>query len=150
MSDEKISRRGLFGLLRKDAAPKPPGFSLGTFYGHRNASSSDALPSFELRSGLPTTETSEVGTTHTPAAPPPWAVPAAHRIDGVVRVREYACLAHQGTSCSVCKERCPEERALVVRDGKPTVDPAHCTGCGACVGACPAPVNGFDIVPVRR
>jgi ferredoxin len=150
MSDDRLSRRGLFGLLKKDDSPKPPAFSLEGFYGKRGAMSSAAIPTFELRPNLPETEATDIGNTTLPAAPPPWAPSSAPSIDGVVRVRPYACLAYLGTPCSVCKERCPEPGAIVLFAGRPLVNPDLCTGCGACVGACPAPVNGFDIVPGKR
>ena len=145
MTAERVSRRGLLGLLRKTDAQ--PAFSLSGFYGAREVAPTDDLPVFSLRCGLPDVETSSVGQTRAPAAPLPWAVQSATPIDGVVRVRTYACLAHRGSPCSVCSERCREEGAIVVDAGKPTVNPERCTGCGACVAACPAPVNGFDVVP---
>lgn len=56
-----------------------------------------------------------------------------------------------GKPCIVCEEWCPTaikavyiiEEAVTLRDGskqrfkRPYVDPAHCTGCGACEYACP-------------
>lgn len=145
MSADRVSRRGLLGLREARApAPTPPAFSLGGFYAGR-APSGDAIPTFSLREGLPVVQSSAVGVERG-AARPPWAAEAAP-LDGVVRVRAYACLAHQGTACSVCSERCPEDGAITVTAGRPTVVAERCTGCGACVGACPAPVNGFDIVP---
>lgn len=156
MSETRVSRRALFGLAPKtheranSPGEKPAGFSLQAFYGRRGASSSDVLPAFALRAELPDVPTSDVGVTRTDGPTPPWASPPAAKIDGVVRVRGYACLAFRGTPCTVCKERCPEEAAIVFHHGRPEVNPALCTGCGACVGACPAPVNGFDIVPRAR
>lgn len=146
MSGERVSRRGLLGLLgRRAPVPEAAPFSLGDFYGARSAGA-DTLPTFSLREGLPVLQTSDVGVLRD-VARPPWAARGAAPIDGVVRVREYACLAHQGSACSVCRERCPEEGAILVTAGRPTVVAERCTGCGACVAACPAPVNGFDIVP---
>ncbi len=143
MSGDRITRRGLLLLLDR-RPPAPAGFSLGDFY--RGRAPTDALPTFSLREGLPVVQTSDVGVERG-AARPPWAAGEVTPIDGVVRVRGYACLAHQGSACSVCKERCPEDGAIRVDAGRPTVVAERCTGCGACVSACPAPVNGFDIVP---
>lgn len=146
MSADRVSRRALFGLARNAPAARPS-FSLDGFYARRGSETPASLPIFSLRQGLPVVETSPRGCTTPPPVSPPWAPARAAAFDGVVEVRPYACLAHQNSPCSVCKERCPEEGAIVMTDGKPRIDPARCTGCGACVGACPAPVNGFDIVP---
>lgn len=68
---------------------------------------------------------------------PVWLVPA---------VRTETCLAHQGSFCSTCVEQCGDKRAIVVEDGKPSIDQALCDGCGACVSACPAPITGLRIM----
>lgn len=66
-------------------------------------------------------------------ATPPWSLRA--------QVRREACLAAQGIVCASCQDACPE-RAIrfdppVGARRTPMVDAAACTGCGACVGACP-------------
>jgi ferredoxin-type protein NapF len=68
------------------------------------------------------------------AAPRPWEV--------VVRIGD-ACLALRGVVCQTCRDVCPEEGAirfeLAYRNApQPRVEPDACTGCGACVAACPA------------
>lgn len=60
-----------------------------------------------------------------------------------------ACLADRGVECRVCGEVC-DVRAIRFQPRlgappRPSLDPALCTGCGACVGACPA-----DAVQVSR
>jgi len=51
------------------------------------------------------------------------------------------CLSANGITCRVCGDRC-DARAIrfqlaVGGVANPTVDPAACTGCGACVQPCP-------------
>ena len=48
-----------------------------------------------------------------------------------------------GVVCQICRDVCPEEGAirfeLAYRNApQPRVEPDACTGCGACVGTCPA------------
>lgn len=53
-----------------------------------------------------------------------------------------ACLAAQGVVCRVCGEQCEAGairfRPAVGGRAAPVVDPAACTGCGACIAPCPA------------
>lgn len=69
---------------------------------------------------------------------------------GTASIRDPYCLAHQGTSCTVCSEQCPVEGALAVVNGKPVINDAACTGCGVCQYVCPAPYNAVLILPVDR
>ena len=53
-----------------------------------------------------------------------------------------ACLAHRGVVCESCRDAC-EPRAIRFtpapgRVPAPALDVHRCTGCGACVGMCPA------------
>jgi ferredoxin len=140
----QVSRRQLFGFLRQEPE-KEAGFSLGSFY--QNRAAPRAPPPFVVRSPEAPVPTSAIGTP-TPAAPrPPWdvAIPAA-TLSGTPRVRPHACIAYRGF-CTVCSERCPVEGALLVELGRPRVVPEACTRCGACVAACPAPINGFEVIP---
>ena len=66
---------------------------------------------------------------------------------GTAMVNEQTCLAHQGSFCSVCHEKCPAEGAFVVEAGKPRVNESACTGCGVCHYVCPAPENAVAIMP---
>jgi ferredoxin-type protein NapF len=59
-----------------------------------------------------------------------------------IAVIDDSCLAARGVVCRVCEEQC-ESRAIRIRlvvggGAVPTVEPALCTGCGACVAPCPA------------
>ena len=68
-------------------------------------------------------------------------------IMGTAQVTAHLCLAHHGTTCTVCSERCPVAGAIVVEDGKPTVEEDVCTGCGVCRFVCPAPENAILLMP---
>lgn len=57
------------------------------------------------------------------------------------------CLAHQGSFCSVCYERCPVPGAIITEMGKPRVNPEFCIGCRICHDVCPAPKNAVFLVP---
>ena len=55
---------------------------------------------------------------------------------------DQGCLSANGITCRVCGDRC-DARAIrfqlaVGGVANPIVDPAACTGCGACVAPCPA------------
>ncbi len=65
------------------------------------------------------------------AVSPPWHLRA--------RVAE-ACLPGKGVVCASCRDVCPENAIRVPPGGRgaAVVDAARCTGCGACVGVCPA------------
>lgn len=52
-----------------------------------------------------------------------------------------ACLPRHGVVCSSCRDACPERAItfpLTSRVPVPSIDAQRCTGCGACVGVCPA------------
>jgi ferredoxin-type protein NapG len=66
---------------------------------------------------------------------------------GTAKVTEHLCLAHHGTTCTVCSERCPVENAIEVNRGRPTVREEVCTGCGVCRYVCPAPENAILLMP---
>ena len=69
---------------------------------------------------------------------------------GVARISTVDCLAHQGTTCMTCSERCPVEGAIRLTGGRPQVVPDVCTGCGVCHHVCPAPRNAVLVMPKAR
>ena len=69
---------------------------------------------------------------------------------GVARIATVDCLAHQGTTCSSCSERCPVEGAITLTNGRPQVAADACTGCGICHHVCPAPRNAVLVMPRMR
>jgi len=48
------------------------------------------------------------------------------------------CLAAKGVVCVICVARCPERAISGRPGGSVVVSDSACTGCGACVGTCPA------------
>jgi len=66
---------------------------------------------------------------------------------GTARIQQLDCLAHQGSTCSSCHERCPVPGAISLVGPRPTVVPELCTGCGLCAHVCPAPRNAVIMVP---
>ena len=67
---------------------------------------------------------------------------------GVAWIQTMACLAHTGSFCTVCSERCPVPDAIEVSAGKPTIRADVCTGCGVCASVCPAPANAIVVMPL--
>lgn len=67
---------------------------------------------------------------------------------GVAWIQTMACLAHSGSFCSVCSERCPVVNAIEVIAGKPRIREEVCTGCGVCAAVCPAPANAIVVMPL--
>lgn len=52
-----------------------------------------------------------------------------------------SCLSVQGITCRTCEDHCDAQaiRFTLMTAGRsePTIDQEHCTGCGACMAACP-------------
>ncbi|WP_321503531.1 ferredoxin-type protein NapF [Breoghania sp.] len=73
------------------------------------------------------------------ARTPPWDR-IAHIDDG--------CLQDSGVSCHLCRDFCPVSAIRVDLEKQPfgrlTIDAQACTGCGACLGACPQDVVAFS------
>jgi MauM/NapG family ferredoxin protein len=70
------------------------------------------------------------------------------KVMGTAQVTAQLCLAHQGTTCTVCVERCPVAGAVELVAGQPLIDENRCTGCGVCRYVCPAPENAVLLMPI--
>lgn len=69
---------------------------------------------------------------------------------GVAWIQTMACLAHTGSFCSVCFERCPVPGSIELHAGKPAIRAEVCTGCGVCANVCPAPENAIVVMPLAE
>lgn len=58
------------------------------------------------------------------------------------------CLAAQGVVCVICVARCPERAISGEPGGTVSVTGDRCTGCGACVPACPVDALAVSDHPV--
>lgn len=66
---------------------------------------------------------------------------------GVAHVIRESCLAwDQGAKCLVCVEACLNS-AAVTYNGRVTVNPNLCTGCGRCESGCPVPGSAIRVIP---
>ena len=66
---------------------------------------------------------------------------------GLAVVTPTLCLAwDQGVKCLVCVEACLVH-AAVAYQGRVTVDPQKCTGCGRCESGCPVPGSAIRVQP---
>ncbi|MDP1660355.1 MAG: 4Fe-4S dicluster domain-containing protein [Phycisphaerales bacterium] len=74
--------------------------------------------------------------------------PEQPRKMGVAWIQTMACLAHSGSFCTVCSERCPVPDAIEVTAGKPRIREDVCTGCGVCANVCPSPTNAVVLMPL--
>ena len=68
---------------------------------------------------------------------------------GLARVDHSLCLAwDQGTRCLVCVEACLNNAAQAYQ-GRVTVDPQKCTGCGRCESGCPVAGSAIRVYPLE-
>lgn len=69
---------------------------------------------------------------------------------GLAVVHREACLAwDQGAKCLVCVEACLNSAAIPY-NGRVTVDPSRCTGCGRCESGCPVPGSAIRVEPLAH
>ena len=68
---------------------------------------------------------------------------------GLAHVDHSLCLAwDQGTRCLVCVEACLNNAAQAYQ-GRVTVDPQKCTGCGRCESGCPVAGSAIHVYPLE-
>lgn len=64
---------------------------------------------------------------------------------GVAAVERDKCIAWNWGDCNRCVPACPEGAIGVDENGRPSVDAARCTGCGACEAACDRSSKRLDL-----
>lgn len=69
---------------------------------------------------------------------------------GTAVLNSDTCWAHQGQICDLCYQRCPfPDEAITIADGKPSIVPSACTGCGLCVYVCVSTPLSITITPTN-
>jgi len=132
-----LSRRGLFGRLLGRVDPEP----------ESKAEPSESEPQPTVSPSAAVAGAAVAGKPSGIGVGRPRPGPMRPAKAGLFAIANHLCLAWQGTSCSTCRERCPVPGAVRVEAGRPTIDPALCTGCGDCVAVCPAPILAIRFVP---
>ncbi|MEG1517017.1 MAG: 4Fe-4S dicluster domain-containing protein [Raoultibacter sp.] len=71
---------------------------------------------------------------------------------GVAKVVKDACVAWDWSGCTVCKDACPVEGAIVLDDhDRPVVREDLCDGCGLCEQVCPsASLRAYNATAERK
>lgn len=158
VSDQALTRRGLFrrlGGARTVEAIRPPGAMAEPRFQDTCTGCGDCVTAcpagiIAMSSGLPEVNFSHEGCEFcgacADACRPGAILPATEEQPGDswrhgIQIGE-ACLSAAGVVCRVCGERCEAGairfRLAVGGRSAPELDTDLCTGCGACVGPCPA------------
>jgi ferredoxin-type protein NapG len=62
--------------------------------------------------------------------------------------REHLCVRDKGEECTLCVDRCPLGTAAIeLIDGRVTVNPHGCIGCGVCEHECPTTPKSIVVYP---
>ena len=156
-----FSRRNLLrGRMRAETLPRPPGAG-ATFV--RDCTQcgdcaracppgiilrdGEGFPVLDLRIGACTfcgaCTTSCAPGALQPGFPFPWRVAVG-----------AGCLSSAGTGCRICEDQCDAAairfRPALGGRATPTIDPAACTGCGACIAPCPAGALALSPIPTAE
>lgn len=71
----------------------------------------------------------------------------SEHINATFRISTQGCVAHQGVICFSCKEPCIDDAILFNGMFNPVIDMERCTGCGFCLGRCPAHAIEYSAIP---
>ncbi len=62
---------------------------------------------------------------------------------GIATLNQGTCMAWNGTICLSCQTACSYQAVSMDARSRPQIQADACTGCGACVGICPAKAIGI-------
>lgn len=74
----------------------------------------------------------------------------SEKLNATFRISTQRCVAHHGVICFSCKEPCIDDAILFNGMFNPVIDSDRCTGCGFCMGRCPADAIEYDAIPVAQ
>ena len=72
----------------------------------------------------------------------------AERINARFIISPQRCVAHNGVICFSCKEPCIDDAILFNGLFNPVIDMDRCTGCGYCLGRCPAGAISYEGIKI--
>jgi ferredoxin-type protein NapG len=59
------------------------------------------------------------------------------------------CLRSKGEECTICVDKCPLGTAAIeLKNGRVTVNPLGCIGCGVCQQECPTAPKSIKVIPI--
>lgn len=169
------SRRDFFNTFRKpltqtgETSPfmvRPPYGSNESLFqsecveceGKSCVASCDERIIFILSDGTPTLDFSKSGCTFCEACasvcePNVLSLENLHtseKLNATFRISTQECVAYHGVICFSCKEPCIDDAILFNGMFNPVIDIDKCTGCGFCVGRCPAQAIAYDAIRIAE
>jgi len=145
-----LGRRRLFGAKPRVAAIRPPWTDAGferdcTRCGACVPACPETILALDAR-GYPLVSFAEHGCSFcgacTEACPAPVFDRARPAWNLALAIAPDRCLPYQGVVCQSCRDACAAGAIRFPlsagRTARPTVDAQACTGCGDCIGVCPA------------